>query len=340
MMSKNKKSSVGGQALIEGVMMRGVEKAAMAVRVPNGTIDVEEWALKKPSVVSKIPIVRGIVNFVSSLAMGYSCLSKSAEKAGLEEETNENPSKFEKFLEDKLGDKLMGIVVVLGVFLGVIGAVVLFMLLPSFIVKGIDYFIPIGGFKALAEGVIKIIVFVCYLALVAKMKDIRRVFEYHGAEHKTIFCYEAGLPLSVENVKKQSRFHPRCGTSFLIIILILSILIFSLPIVPWDNLLLRTGIKLLLLPVVLGIAYEFIKLAGKYNNWLTRTVSWPGIKVQNLTTKEPDDSQIEVAIAAVLPCLSDEERAFYEVKTEVQPECEVNSNDEETQDEITEPDTI
>lgn len=331
-MSKNKKSSVGGQALIEGVMMRGVKKAAMAVRTPSSEIDIEVWDLKKPSIFSKIPLVRGIVNFVSSIVMGYSCLSKSAEKAGVEEETNKEPSKFEKFIEEKFGDKIMGIVVVLGVVLGVLASILLFMMLPSFLVKGINLLIPLGGFKALVEGIIKIIIFLSYLALVSKMEDIRRVFEYHGAEHKTIFCYEAGLPLTVENVKKQSRFHPRCGTSFLIIILILSILIFSLPIVPWGSVLIRTLIKLALMPVVMGIAYEFIRLAGRYDNVVTRAISWPGIKTQHLTTKEPDASQIEVAIAAFLPCISQEEREFYEVK----PDIIVSLNEDDIEEDIKE----
>lgn len=314
MSKKEKKLSVGGQALIEGVMMRGPEVSAMAVRIPNGTIDVEEWENEKPSKLSKIPVLRGIVNFVTTLTVGYSCLSKSAEKAGLEDDSEEEMSKFECFLEEKFGDKIMKFVIVLGVILGVLAAICMFMLLPSLITKGIEYLIPLGGWKAAVEGVIKIIVFVVYLALVAKMKDIRRVFEYHGAEHKTIFCYEAKLPLTIENVKKQRRFHPRCGTSFMIIILILSILVFSLPIVPWNNLLLRTGIKLLMLPVILGIAYEFIKLAGRHNNLFTRIISWPGLKVQHLTTKEPDEQQIEVAIASLLPCLPKEEREFFEVK--------------------------
>lgn len=317
-MSKNTKPSVGGQALIEGVMMRGTKKAAMAVRVPSGDIDVEEWDLPEKSTVSKIPIVRGMVNFVSMMSEGYKCLAKSAEKSGMaDEEEDAEPSKFEKWLDDKFGGKMMTLVIGLGVVLGVAFAIGLFMLLPSVVVKGIDYLIPLGGLKALVEGIIKIVIFVVYLALVSMMPDIKRVFEYHGAEHKTIFCYEGGLPLTVENVKKQSRFHPRCGTSFMIIMLIFSILVFSLPIVPWDNVFLRLLIKLILLPLVLGVAYEFIKLAGKYSNWFTKAISWPGVQVQRLTTKEPDGEQIEIAIAAVLPCLTDEERAFCEVKKEV-----------------------
>lgn len=322
-MSKRTKPSVGGQALIEGVMMRGTKKAAMAVRMSSGDIDIEEWDIPKPSIVSKIPVVRGMVNFISMMSEGYKCLAKSAEKSGMADEAvDEEPSKLEKWINDKLGDKITTIIVGIGIVLGVAFAVGLFMLLPSIIVKGIDYLLPLGGFKALTEGIIKIVIFIVYLSLVSMMPDIKRVFEYHGAEHKTIFCYEAGLPFTVENVKRQSRFHPRCGTSFLIIMLIFSILIFSLPIVPWDNVLIRLVMKLLLLPLVLGVAYEFIKLAGKYTNWFTKAISWPGIQVQRLTTREPDDEQIEIAVAAVLPCLTEQEREFYAVKA---PQADIGS---------------
>lgn len=302
------KSKVGGQALIEGVMMRGPKRAAMAVRTPSNEIDIEEWDVKKPNLISKIPFARGIVTLFSSLAMGYGCLAKSAEKSGLEEENaSEKPSKFESFIEDKFGDKIMAFVVILGVVLGVGLSILLFMFLPSLAVKGLDKLVTLGGYKALIEGFIKITIFVVYLALVGRMKDIRRVFEYHGAEHKSIFCLEAGEPLTVENVKKQSRFHPRCGTSFMILILIISILVFSLPIITWDNIFIRTGLKLLFLPLIVGIGYELIRLAGKHDNIITRIISFPGLKLQKLTTKEPDDSQIEVAIAALLPCIPESE---------------------------------
>ena len=171
------------------------------------------------------------------------------------------------------------------------------MIVPTFAVKGLNLLIPLGGFKALIEGLIKIVIFIIYLSLVGRLKDIQRVYEYHGAEHKTIFCYEQGLPLTVENIKIQSRFHPRCGTSFIIIVLVLSILIFS--VVTWSSVLVRTLLKLALLPIVVGIAYELIKIAGRYDNWFTKIISFPGIKLQKLTTREPDEKQIEVAIAAM-----------------------------------------
>lgn len=301
---KNKMiGKVGGQALIEGVMMRGPDIEAMAVRLPDGSIDVEQWNLKKPTIWSKIPFVRGIVNFVITLMDGYKCLGKSAEKAGLEDETDEPETKFELFLQKHVGDKLTGIIMVIGMILALALSVVLFIMLPAFFVKWIDMLIPLGGFKSLIEGIMKIIIFIGYLALVSKNKDIRRVFEYHGAEHKSIFCFEAGEELTIENVRKQSRFHPRCGTSFMLIIIIISILVFSLPFITWDNILLRSVIKIAFLPLILGIAYELIKLAGRHNNIITKIISFPGLKLQHLTTKEPDDSQIEVAIASLLPCI-------------------------------------
>lgn len=296
------KGNVGGQALIEGVMMKSKTISAMAVRMVDGTIDLEKWDNPADSVWRKIPIIRGIINFVITLVEGYKCLGKSAEKSGLDD-TAEPEGKFEMWLDKHFGDKLTGVVVGVGVVLALVMSVCLFMLLPAYVAKGLSLIVPLGDFKALVEGLLKIGIFIGYLALVSKNGDIKRVFEYHGAEHKTIFCYEAGEDLTVENVRSKSRFHPRCGTSFMLIILILSILVFSLPIVPWDNMLIRTAIKLALMPVILGIAYEFIKLAGRHNNWFTRAISYPGLKLQHLTTREPDDSQIEVAIAALEPCI-------------------------------------
>lgn len=305
------KSKIGGQALIEGVMMRGIDKAAMAVRQPDGEIDVEEWELNPSGfmrVITKIPVIRGIFSFGSSLITGYRCLMKSAEKAGLEDEDgSEEKGRFELWLEKTFGENLMKIVSIIGVILGLCLAIVLFMIVPTLIVKGIDMLVPLGGWKALLEGVIKMGIFVAYLALVSRMSDIKRVFEYHGAEHKSIFCYEKGLPLTVENVKAQSRFHPRCGTSFMILILIISILVFS--VVTWDNLVIRVLLKLAMLPLVMGIGFELLKLCGRYDNWLTRIIAWPGLKLQYLTTNEPDDSQIEVAIASLLPVLPQDREA-------------------------------
>lgn len=301
-----KKSSIGGQALLEGVMMRGPEKEAMAVRLPDGSIDLEVWDLPKAKWYKKVPFVRGPVNFIGSMLDGYKCLTKSADKAmqGIEEE---EPSKFEKWLTEKLGDKLMTIVMVIASVLGVALALTLFMFVPSLVTKGIGLLLPLNDFaKTCIEGIIKIAVFIAYIALTSLMKDIKRTYEYHGAEHKTIACYEAGDELTVENVKKHLRFHPRCGTSFIFIVLFISIIVFSVFRVPWDVLWLRVLIKVAVLPVIVAIAYEIIKLAGRHDNIITRIVSAPGLWIQRLTTREPDDGQIECAIAAFMPCVPED----------------------------------
>ena len=300
-MSKNKdksfKTSIGGQALIEGVMMRGPQKIAMAVRKPDGDLQVDVWDAPKKTVWNRIPIVRGVVNMVVSLMDGYKCLMKSAEIStqGLEEE---EPSRFEKWLDEKLGDKMTKVVSVISAVLGFGVAILLFTFLPAFLGGLLKGVLPRWGLS-LFEGLLKIALFIGYLALVSLMPDMKRMFQYHGAEHKTIFCYEAGLELTVENVRKQRRFHPRCGTSFLIIALVLSILVFS--VVTWSSPLIRTLLKLALTPLVVGIAYELIKLAGRYDNLFTRIISFPGLQLQHLTTREPDDSMIEAAIASMRP---------------------------------------
>ncbi len=306
------KTSIGGQALIEGVMMRGVDTCAMATRLPGGEIDVEMIPVKSSKDIpriAKLPVVRGVVNFISSLRLGYKCLMKSAEKAGLDDEEEGEPGKFEQKLEQWFGDKLMRVVSGIGMVLGLVLAVVLFMYLPSLAVKGLEHLVPLGAFKAVVEGVIKIAVFVGYLAVVSRMGEIARVFEYHGAEHKTIACYEHGETLTPENVQKFTRFHPRCGTSFILIILVISILVFSF--VTWSTLWVRILLKLALLPLVVGIGYELIKVCGRYDNPVTRAVSKPGLWLQRLTTREPDEEQIAVAIAsleAVLPKEGEDDR--------------------------------
>ena len=302
-MNQKHKTSIGGQALYEGVMMRGPKNYAIALRLPDGSIETTvhpNKSLKDRVRILKLPVLRGMVGLIESLVLGYKTLTYSFEKAGFEEE---EPTKFELWLSKTFGKSVMQIVTVFAGILGVLLALMLFMLLPSLAVKLISGYLPDWSYT-LAEGVIKIAIFLAYVALVSHMEEIRRTFEYHGAEHKTIFCYENGLDLTVENVRGMSRFHPRCGTSFLLIAMIVSILFFSLPIVPWDNVLLRMATKLVLLPVVVGVAYEFIHLAGKYDNIFTRALSAPGLWLQRLTTKEPDDSQIEVAINSMLPVLT------------------------------------
>lgn len=296
------RTSIGGQALIEGVMMRGPVETAMAVRTKEGEIVVEKVDDSRDKSIPKIlrlPVVRGLVNFAQTMILGYKSIMRSAELAGIDDEYEGEPSKLDKFLTEKLGEKLFGIIGVVAMVLGVVLAVALFVLVPTALVKLFNtYVFNLGGFTAVFEGLIKIAVFVGYIAAVSLMPDIRRTFEYHGAEHKTIACYEAGEELTSENAKKHSRFHPRCGTSFILIVLIVSIIVFLA--VPSDlGILARFGLRILMLPLVVGIGYEIIKLVGRHDNTFTRIVSAPGLWLQRLTTREPDDSELEVAIEAL-----------------------------------------
>ena len=306
------RTSIGGQALIEGVMMRGPFETAMAVRKTDGEIAVEKVADsrdKKIPKVFRLPVLRGLVNFVQTMILGYKTIMRSAELSGFEE--TEEPSKLDKFLTEKLGEKVYTIVGIVAGVLGVAISVCLFVFVPTWLVKMFNtYIFSLGVFTALAEGVIKIAVFIAYIALVGTMPDIRRVFEYHGAEHKTIACYEAGEELTAENALKHTRFHPRCGTSFILIILILSIILFLA--VPAEiEVFYRFALRIVMLPITVGIGYEIIKLVGRYDNAFTRIISAPGIWLQRLTTREPDALQIEVAIEslkAVMPENKDEAR--------------------------------
>lgn len=312
--SKKHKTSVGGQALIEGIMMRGPKGAAMSVRLPNGTIeteykDVKPWREKNKFF--SLPLVRGIVGFVESLVTGYGYLMESAEKStqGLENPPEEELSKFDKWIEKHFGEKMMNAVGVISAVLGFGLAFFLFMWLPSFVVDKVT-FGKMLEFHPLFEGIIRIMIFVLYMLAVSHMKDIHRVFMYHGAEHKSIFCYENGLELTVENVRKQSRFHPRCGTSFMFVMILLSILLSSALVLIFPNLadinrMLWILIKLLIMPLVMGIGYEFIKYAGKHDNLLVKILSAPGLWMQRITTKEPTDDIIEVGIEAIKAVLTD-----------------------------------
>ena len=316
-------TSIGGQAILEGVMMRGPFKTAMAVRKPDGEIicKVDENGTKKKNKFLSLPIVRGCVNFISSLVLGMKAIMFSAEFVDLEDE-EEAESKFDKWLEEKFGDKIKDIVIYVAIALSLVLSVGLFILLPTAIAQGIqdllkwlgfEKFASTGSFLSTVEGIIKMIIFITYMYLISRMKEIRRVFEYHGAEHKTIACYEAGEELTVENVKKHTRFHPRCGTSFLLIVMIVSIIIYAL--LPSFNeysaiirLLLRMGTRILLLPVVAGLSYEVIKLAGR-SNGCVRTLTKPGLWLQRLTTLEPDESQIEVAIESMLAVIPEDKES-------------------------------
>lgn len=312
--SKKHKTSVGGQALIEGIMMRGPKGAAMSVRLPNGTIeteykDVKPWREKNKFF--SLPIIRGIVGFVESLVTGYGYLMESAEKStqGLENPPEEQMSKLDRWIEKHFGEKMMNFVGVVSAILGFALAFFLFMWLPSFAVDKLT-FRKLLEFHPLFEGIIRIIIFVLYMLAVSQMKDIKRVFMYHGAEHKSIFCYENGLELTVENVRKQIRFHPRCGTSFMFVMILLSILLSSALVLIFPNLadinrMLWILIKLLIMPLVMGIGYEFIKYAGRHDNILVKILSAPGLWMQRITTKEPTDDIIEVGIEALKAVLTD-----------------------------------
>ncbi len=298
------RTSIGGQAVIEGVMMRGPKKIATAVRKPDKEIIIDEQDLGKirTGVLVKLPIIRGCINFFDSLILGTKCLMFSAKFFDVDEDgepVEQEPSKFEAWLEKKLdSEKAMNAVIYFSVFISLIFSIAVFMLLPNFITGFFKRFITSSVALNLIEGGVRITIFLIYMALIARMKDIKRVFMYHGAEHKSIFCYEKGLPLTVENVRAQSRFHPRCGTSFLLIVMVISILVFSL--ISWDiNVFLRLFLRLLLLPVVAGLSYEIIKFAGRHDNIFTHIISAPGLWLQRITTNEPTGDMIEVAVAAL-----------------------------------------
>ena len=315
------KTTIGGQALIEGIMMRGPEKDAVVVR-QNGELVVEVKNRKLPpkKSVLNLPVIRGVRGFFDSQVTGVKALMRSADLSP--EDNQEEPSKFDQWLEKKLGnEKFQQVVVGLAVFFGLAMSVGLFILLPSFLVGFMAGRIPSNLMLHLLEGVVRICIFVAYIMLISRMGEMRRVFAYHGAEHKTIRCYEAGLPLTVENVREQTRLHPRCGTSFLLVVMILSILVFAVAssllvgIFPQIEQLrghisynlLMMGFKLLLLPLVVGVAYEINRFVGRHDNGFTRILTAPGMWFQNFTTNEPDESMIEVGIAAVQAVLPEKE---------------------------------
>lgn len=295
--SKTIKTSIGGQAVIEGVMMRGPKLTALSVRMPDQSISTETWDTPNSNKwYKKAPFIRGVFNFVESLTDGYKSLMKAAEKAGLDDE-EEEPSKFEQKLRQLLGDKFMPFLQGCILLFSLAMALFFFAFLPTTLVGFFKDYINHPLALSALEGLTKIAILILYLALISNMSDIKRVFMYHGAEHKTIFCYEHGEELTVENVRKYTRFHPRCGTSFLVIVLLLSILVSSM--VSWDNLWMRVGLKVLCLPIIMSLSYECIKFAGRHDNLFTRILSAPGLWTQRLTTREPDDSMIEVAIASM-----------------------------------------
>ena len=323
-MSQEKfKTTIGGQALIEGIMMRGPDKDAIVVRTKED-LHIETMPRKKnpPKSWKNLPFIRGVFNFFDAQVVGIKALLRSADLAP--EEMQEEPSKFDRWLEKKLGNEVFQKAIVgIAMFMGLGLSVVLFFLLPMIIGGLFDRWITSNLGVNLIEGLIRMVIFLGYMLLISRMEEMRRVFSYHGAEHKTIRCYEAGLPLTVENVRVQTRLHPRCGTSFLLVVMVISILVFSvassalLAAVPaletirgsFVYRLLMIVFKLLLLPLVVGITYEINRWAGRNDNGFTRILTAPGMWLQNFTTNEPDDSMIEVGIAAVEAVLPEQEGA-------------------------------
>jgi uncharacterized protein YqhQ len=331
--------------------MRGPEVTAMAVRDPDGVMVLEKWETKNPkSKWTKIPLVRGVVNFVLSMKMGYKALMRSAEIAGLEEvDDKKEPSKEEAVVSEteqteiaenkkKSGTSpLMTVIMIIATALGVGLSVLLFIMLPTFLygltVKLIPAMSPQNSaldslIKSAFEGILKIVILVAYMLLVSLMKDIRRTFQYHGAEHKTIFCYESGKPLTVENVRNERRFHPRCGTSFLILMLLVGMFIsffidpaFLLVTGRTAPLVIRAGLKVILLPLVMGFGYEMIRLAGRHDNWFTRVISAPGMWLQRITVLEPTDDMIECAIAAFNEVLPENEKPVGEAPAQTEEQA-------------------
>ena len=316
-----RRGNVGGQALVEGVMMKSKRYTAIAVRrMDNKKISVSRKtnsSLADRYRICRLPLIRGVVNFAETMALSFSTITAASDMLGLEG-TAEEGSKFDKWLEKHLGKWIMPVMTAISVILGVLLSVGLFIWLPTFVcnllfgekLAGGDF--SSGVWRSLVEGVLKVLIFILYLWLTALIPDMKRVYQYHGAEHKSIFCYENGLELNVENVKKQSRFHPRCGTSFMFAMIFLSIFIAIAFLWPVQNVWLRSLLKLLLLPLNVGIGYEFIRYAGRHDNAFVRIVSQPGLWMQRLTTREPDAEIIEVGIAALKCALPDDFPEAYE----------------------------
>ncbi|WP_294851853.1 DUF1385 domain-containing protein [uncultured Gemmiger sp.] len=300
-MPKEFRTSVGGQALMEGIMMRGPEKICCAVRKPDGTIDLT-YDTVTTRWYNKVPLLRGVCNMAENLYKGYKYLMHAADIAMEGTEDAEPESKLDKWLDEHTGPVFQNVLMGCAAFAGVVLALFLFTFLPTFLTGQLIRLVPLGRWgRVILEGALKMAIFLLYMYLCTRMKDLHRVFEYHGAEHKTIACYEAGLPLTVENIRKQSRFHPRCGTSFMILVIIISIFLYA--VLPWTSTGLRVVYKLCMFPLLVGVSYEILKWAGRSDSALSHIVSQPGLWMQRLTTFEPDDSMIEVAIAAVTPVL-------------------------------------
>ncbi len=295
-----KKTTIGGQALIEGLMMMGPENIAIAVRKPDGEIVVDKKPLPAKSPLSKVPFIRGCVNLFRQMVVGVKALMYSAEFVELEDEEEQKPSKFDSFIEKLFKDKGKDAVIYASVVVSLAFSIGLFILLPN-LLAGLLPFERTGTgvlYHNLFEGFIRVVLFFGYVYLATMLNDIKRVWQYHGAEHKTIHCYEHEEDLTVENVRKHSTKHPRCGTSFLFLVMIISILVFSF--LGFHHPLINLMLRLLFIPLVAGIAYEILRFAGRHTDWaVMKLISAPGLLFQHLTTREPDDSQIEVAIEAM-----------------------------------------
>lgn len=323
-------SGIGGQAVLEGIMMKNNARYSVAVRKPDGSIDVEtgEYAgLLEEKKFTKLPFIRGVFSFVDSLRLGIRCLNHSASFYAEEEEETQTDKVFRKVFKDKAESVLMVFTTVIAVAL----AVGIFMVLPYFISDFLKGFVRNASLLAIIEGLIRILIFVLYVVLISLMKDIRRVYMYHGAEHKCINCIERGRELTAENVMRSSKQHRRCGTSFLLFVMLVSVVLFFF--IRVDNTVLKVLLRIALIPVIAGIAYEIIRLAGRSDNWLVRMISAPGLWLQRLTTKEPDESMVEVAIKAVEAVF--DWRAYLRENFGYgeQEEAETDSLDEEDNDE-------
>ncbi|MDO4174015.1 MAG: DUF1385 domain-containing protein [Eubacteriales bacterium] len=292
------KTTIGGQSILEGIMMKGPRKRCTVIRKPDGTMAIHDEVstpLKEKYPIAGIPVIRGFVVMVQSLIEGFQAIEYSAQF--LEEDDDEQPSKFEQWLMDKVGEgAIESALYLISIVLGIGLAVGLFILLPALAASFLPDTIPHLGVNLL-EGVLRILIFIGYMALMGCIPDMRRTFRYHGAEHKTIYCYEKGLELTTEHVRIQPREHPRCGTSFLFVVMIISILVFS--IVTAESRLIQLVLRIVLLPVVIGLSYELNRFAGRHDNILTAILRWPGMMLQRITVLEPDDSMIEVAIVSL-----------------------------------------
>ncbi|MCD6436310.1 MAG: DUF1385 domain-containing protein [Clostridiales bacterium] len=302
----SKQCSVGGQAIIEGIMMRNKNKVSIVIRRKNGELIVENKTIEAPkSKISKLPLIRGLFALFSSMSIGVRALTLSAKYFEEDEGVVTEEDKFDKFVRKIFGSKADDAIVLISIITALGLAILLFTVLPTFIISLFRNVVSSQYILSTFEGILKVIFFLVYILMISKMNDVKRVFQYHGAEHKTIHCIESEKELTVENAREFTTLHPRCGTSFLIFVLIISITIFSF--ITWNNILLRIGLKILLLPLIAGVSYEVLKFSGTSDNKLVKALSKPGLMMQKITTQEPDDQMLEVAIVAVKAVMDDGE---------------------------------